>query len=48
MAKEIKIHIASGFDPSGVSDASRALEKMAEDLEKSNKWLLQVAIRSIL
>ena len=41
MAKEIKIHIASGFDPSGVSDASRALEKMAKDLEKSNKWLLQ-------
>lgn len=42
MAKEIRIAIKSGFDPSGVSDASRALEKMAEDLEKSNKWLLQI------
>ena len=41
MGKEIKINIRSGFDNSGVSDASRALDRMAKDLEKSNKWLLQ-------
>jgi len=41
MSKEIKIKIASGFDPSGVSAASAALDKMADDLEKSNKWLMQ-------
>lgn len=42
MAKEIRISIKSGFDPSGVSSASRAIEKMSADLMKSNKWLMQV------
>ncbi len=41
MAREIKISIKSGFDPSGISDASRALDKMAHDLEKTNKWLME-------
>jgi hypothetical protein len=41
MSREIKIKIASGFDPSGVSAASAALDKMVDDLEKSNKWLMQ-------
>ncbi len=41
MGREIKIKIASGFDPSGVSQASAALDRMAADLEKSNKWLME-------
>lgn len=41
MARDIKIKISSGFDPSGVSAASAALDKMADDLAKSNKWLMQ-------
>ena len=41
MAREIKIKIASGFDPSGISAASAAMDKMVADLEKSNKWLMQ-------
>ena len=41
MAREIKIKIASGFDPSGISAASAAMDKMVDDLEKSNKWLMQ-------
>ena len=41
MAREIKISIKSGFDPSGISDASHALDKMAHDLEKTNKWLME-------
>lgn len=41
MDNGIRLRISTGFDPSGVREASAALEKMASDLEKSNKSLLQ-------
>ena len=41
MAKEIKISIKSGFDPSGVADASRSIARLRDDLLTSNAELSQ-------
>ncbi len=38
----IKIHIASGFDPSGVCDASKSIEKLRQDVLLSNRELSAV------
>ena len=39
MAKEIKISIKSGFDPSGVADASRSIARLRDNLLTSNAEL---------
>lgn len=39
MAKEIKISIKSGFDPSGVADASRSIARLRQNLLTSNAEL---------
>ena len=41
-SRKIDIRLASGFDPSGVNAASRSMDKLAADLERSNKWLMQI------
>lgn len=41
MAKEIKISIKSGFDPSGVADASRSIARLRQNLLTSNAELSQ-------
>ena len=41
MAKEIKISIKSGFDPSGVADASRSIAQLRQNLLTSNAELSQ-------
>lgn len=40
--KKIDIRIGSGFDPSGVRQASKTLESFHSKLMESNKWLLQI------
>lgn len=40
-SNSIKIHIASGFDPSGVRDASESIEKLRLELLKSNREISQ-------
>lgn len=40
--KKIRIHIGSGFDPSGVRQASKTLDSFNAKLMDSNKMLLQV------
>ena len=39
MAREIKISIKSGFDPSGVADASRSIARLRDNLLTSNAEL---------
>lgn len=42
MEKKIQIHIGSGFDASGVKDASKSLNAFQEKLMATNKWLMQI------
>lgn len=39
MANPIKIHIASGFDSTGVDDASKSIERLRHDLLVLNREL---------
>ena len=41
-SNSIKIHIESGFDPSGVRDASKSIEKLRQDVLLSNRELSAV------
>lgn len=39
---KINISLKSGFDPRGVSDASRSLDQLRSKLLSTNKWMLEI------
>ena len=42
MDRKINIHIGSGFDSSGVTEARKTLSDFRKKLMESDKWLLQI------
>lgn len=40
--RKINIALKSGFDPRGVSDASRSIDQLRSKFLATNKWMLEI------